>query len=1036
MPKAEETQIVAILTHHTLHALRAVNGTIEAGGECILDNKASLEALMAAVSPSWKAEGVKAAASTWADGAGWHLSSDTEAMFDRSQDAIRGIAAATQKEPGIALDFAACNAGDGGAISTDGMDRFVVASAPHEAFAKASEALAGLKVTADGVGPAAFEAAGAIAASLRASGTGSVVLWDLGVDSSTLVQVTAAGIGAVAACEVGLGAIFEAVQAALRLKFRGAGERLFFNETYDFTEAAPKVAAAVSAKFKAAFSELPPSGAVPALACIGLTGKQAWFLKELASSVESQPWAPEAGKLASDLGAKFASAAVEAEFSPACAPLFQLLSSRMQGSESWRPSWVSVEAKPEELPPPAEPEPVAEPVRAPPPARARPSIAIGGESAAAAANPRPPKPVVGPKTTMAPFPTAAARPPRAPMSIAPAPAEPKAPEPPTPGPPPAAPAPSAPAPVPMPVPPGQRPPAQPPPSAPGLKFRQVAAPAGEDARPPSFSRPGFVFHEPEEVPAPPGAPPPMPAPPGLNAPPAAPAPPGMPPPPGMPLPPGMAPPPPGMPAPPGIPAPPGKPAPSAPSVKPAPAGAAEKPHAPVTALPFEIGKIKSGATTAPFTKAPFSKAPFSTPPFPVETEPRSKAGLYIGIAVAAAVVFAGVAYGLYARMEKANALAALQAQQEVARLNEIRLKEAQDKEKQEAEQAQKDLKAQVELTRKQTEERMRRDVLAQIEADRVAKLPCVIIVATDPDGASISIDGGAPRLSPLRAEGIRPGKHHVAITLALHDPVAKDVDLKGGATVNLGTIVLQSNVGTLDVTSTPDSLAFAIRTATDPTGIPFRIGRTPLEYESMPHGDYIVTYSRPGCHDHVEKVTLEKGATATVDTKYQDGSIELTSDPSGAWVDKDGERLGSTPLTVHDLSPRHAEFLLTLPGYDPTPVTCDIQEGQTLKIEAQLLRKDRVFNANEVKTAPVSYETPQPVLTPAQRKMGAQVVISFIVRLDGSVSDVTVVNATDDDIGRRCKDAVEGWRFRAATAPDDRIVDSRMEVPFNFPPGK
>jgi hypothetical protein len=45
-------------------------------------------------------------------------------------------------------------------------------------------------------------------------------------------------------------------------------------------------------------------------------------------------------------------------------------------------------------------------------------------------------------------------------------------------------------------------------------------------------------------------------------------------------------------------------------------------------------------------------------------------------------------------------------------------------------------------------------------------------------------------------------------------------------------------------------------------------------------------------------------------------------------------RLGTTPLSLHDLTPKKALFELTLPGYDPTPVSCEIPEGQTLKVEA------------------------------------------------------------------------------------------------------
>ena len=66
-----------------------------------------------------------------------------------------------------------------------------------------------------------------------------------------------------------------------------------------------------------------------------------------------------------------------------------------------------------------------------------------------------------------------------------------------------------------------------------------------------------------------------------------------------------------------------------------------------------------------------------------------------------------------------------------------------------------------------------------------------------------------------------------------------------------------------------------------------------------------------------------------------------------------------------------------------------------------------------------------------------------LVRLSGHVrrrlprvrAPCLVVHSTDDDIARRCKSAVEKWKFNPATAPDDRVVEARIEVPFKFPAG-
>jgi len=959
MPKAEEPQVVVELTHHSIHALRAVNGTIEAGGECILENKPALEALLGAVAPAWNADGIRAWASVWPDGAGWHLSTDTEAMLDRAGEPLRAIAASLQKDPNAPLSYAVCGAGDGGAVTPDGTDKWVLACASRESLDRIEGTLSELKIESEGTVPAAFARAGAISAAVRLAGKGAVALWDLGTERSFLVLITANGVEGAVPCGVGLEGIFEAVQAALKLKFRGAGARLFFNEGYDFTEPGPKVGAMVGPKLREALGLLPKSEDPPQLACIGLSGKQAWFVRETAAAAGVSPWEPDLAKVAGELGLRFSDDSVSASFSPASAGLLGLLGSRIRAGANWRPAWVSAEAPAEETAPAPvlEPEPVPEPEPAPkpaaPPARIRPSIAPEAAAAPAPAHLRAARPMGAPKPVSVPAPPA--------PSGAPTPK-------PWPG------APSAPAraPAPAAAPSFSRPSFAPPP-APDAGSEAASAPSPAHAfgvKAPIAT--GGSTRPPVDVQPPPSAGEAFPAPPGIATPPPA-------------------------------------------AATPPPAAATPPPA--VTALPFEAAKIRSAPAVQPAEPA----------------HPRSRVGFYIGLGVAAASVFAAIMVVLEARNERTRAYDLEQQEALAHHVAEQRLKESEDNRKQEAEEARKELATAIEITRKQAAEEARREVLEQMEAERMAKLPGTLVVATSPTGASVSIDGAAPLKSPVKLEGIAPGTHHVQLSLAGHDPVELDAVIKGSKATDLGTVALASSFGVLALSSSPDGLEFAVRPAADPSGKALWTGRTPAALDEVPHGDYVVTFSRTGCHDHVEKVSVEKGVKSLVSTKYQNGSLELTSDPSGAWVDKDGIRLGSTPLALHDLTPKRATFELTLPGYDPTPVSCDVPEGDTLKVEAQLLRRDRVFKPEEVRSLPVSVNSPQPVLSAAQRKLGADVLISFIVRSDGSVTDVDVENATDDDIGRRCKAAVESWRFRPGTASDDRSVDVRMETRFRFP---
>ena len=455
-----------------------------------------------------------------------------------------------------------------------------------------------------------------------------------------------------------------------------------------------------------------------------------------------------------------------------------------------------------------------------------------------------------------------------------------------------------------------------------------------------------------------------------------------------------------------------------PSAKPVAAGGTTPPAHTVTALPFEaVSRLK-----------PVAKTPAREP-----SQPKSKVGFYVGILVAAGLIFAAIAVVLEARMERAKAYDLEQQEALAHHVAEQRLKEAELAARDEAERGRKEMAAAIEATKKQTEEETRRKILEEQEAERLAKLPGALLVATVPAGASVSIDGAASMRSPVKADGIAPGSHQVQISLAGYDPIQVTAEVKGSKATDLGAIMLQTIYGTLEVASNPNGLEFAVRAAADPAGKALRAGRTPATVDDLTRGDYVVTFTRPGCRDHTSKVSIEKGAKSRTETKYVDGSLDLTSEPSGASVSKDGSFLGTTPLVIHNLTPKLASFDLTLPGYDSTPISCEIPEGQTLKYAAHLLRKDRVFKASEVKTMPESYMAPEPVLSASQRKSGGEVVLSFVVRRDGSVADVEVVRASDDDIARRCKQAVEKWLFRAATAHDDRTVDARIELPFKFP---
>ena len=79
------------------------------------------------------------------------------------------------------------------------------------------------------------------------------MVWVPGETAGKLWRVTAAGITGVRDVPAGFGQIFDAVQAELGLKFRAAASKLFFNDRYDFGDAAEKIAGRVGGGLKGGF---------------------------------------------------------------------------------------------------------------------------------------------------------------------------------------------------------------------------------------------------------------------------------------------------------------------------------------------------------------------------------------------------------------------------------------------------------------------------------------------------------------------------------------------------------------------------------------------------------------------------------------------------------------------------------------------------------------------------------------------------------------------------------------------------------------
>ena len=227
---------------------------------------------------------------------------------------------------------AACDVVEGRIPMTDIASGWLLTGMTADAANAAGQRLAELGLTPATLAPALPAELGAVVELVRNTpGDARVVVWEPGESSARLWIVSSAGIESVREAPAGFNQIFEAVQAGLGLKFRAAATKLFFNDHYEFGEAADKIAARLAAILREALGETPA-----ALHVIGLPSGQAWLVEAMASSLASTVWTPAESTAYARYG-------VSADLlSPRVVGLLQAAAAGSVGSQ-WLPAWLTAD---------------------------------------------------------------------------------------------------------------------------------------------------------------------------------------------------------------------------------------------------------------------------------------------------------------------------------------------------------------------------------------------------------------------------------------------------------------------------------------------------------------------------------------------------------------------------------------------------------------------------------------------------------------------------------------------------------------------
>lgn len=153
-----------------------------------------------------------------------------------------------------------------------------------------------------------------------------------------------------------------------------------------------------------------------------------------------------------------------------------------------------------------------------------------------------------------------------------------------------------------------------------------------------------------------------------------------------------------------------------------------------------------------------------------------------------------------------------------------------------------------------------------------------ILVATDPTGASVSVDGTARGTTPVTITDLSAGQHTVSVTKDGYADYSAKVTVTGSET------------------------------------LPLSLTLVPLP----------ATTARPSTQAIPEETTTP----VTTGNPSGFGTLNIQSDPQGASITLDGEPIGKTPIVVRNVEIGKHTIVLSLAGYNESRLEIDVEEGE------------------------------------------------------------------------------------------------------------
>lgn len=208
----------------------------------------------------------------------------------------------------------------------------------------------------------------------------------------------------------------------------------------------------------------------------------------------------------------------------------------------------------------------------------------------------------------------------------------------------------------------------------------------------------------------------------------------------------------------------------------------------------------------------------------------------------------------------------------------------------------------------------------------------ILDISTTPEnGARVYIDNDAEvsGTTPFTSKKLAQGSHTLRIQQAQYDSRTMKVDVKGDGTTQKVTVPMTANFGTVNI-SAPEGSHIYVNN--EDKGIGRWNGR-------LSEGLYAVEARKDSHRPYVTSINVVKGESLDVALNAPTpiyGTLNVSSEPFGADVYIDGQKVGATPDIFKNVLAGSRTVELRKKGYDDYKTQVSVEEGKITEANATM----------------------------------------------------------------------------------------------------